>query len=113
MICGAGYNLEKVEAVASSAWITDPVHPSGHTFAKMVLNLLEAMAPCGKITKGGGSSGRKRKHGKTDIDDSTSGSARSKERAQNWPDPRSGGLQQYMPIAHPAPVSPAAAFAVV
>jgi hypothetical protein len=50
IICGAGFNREKAESAARVAWITDPVHPSGHTFAKKVFNLLEAMAPSGKTS---------------------------------------------------------------
>ncbi len=60
LVCGQGYNLEKAEAAARSAWVSDPVHPSNHSFAKMVLNLLEAMAPAGILSSQGGSSGRKR-----------------------------------------------------
>ncbi len=50
LICGAGFNLEKAESAARVAKITDPLHPSGHTFAKMALNLLEAMVPSGKTS---------------------------------------------------------------
>jgi hypothetical protein len=53
LICGGGYNLEKAAAAAKSAWMSDPIHPSGHTYAKMALNLLEAMAPSGKVVIGG------------------------------------------------------------
>jgi hypothetical protein len=35
LICGVGFNLEKAETAARVAWISEPVHPSGHTFAKM------------------------------------------------------------------------------
>jgi hypothetical protein len=35
LICGGGYNLEKAAAAAKSAWMSDPIHPSGHTYAKM------------------------------------------------------------------------------
>jgi hypothetical protein len=43
LVCGQGYNLEKAEAAARSTWVSDPVHPSNHSFATMARNLLEAM----------------------------------------------------------------------
>jgi hypothetical protein len=84
LICGAGFNLEKAESAAWVAWITDPVHPSGHSFAKMALNLLEAMAPTGKTTA---PFGRKRKRDESASGDAGDGGGsenRSKERARAW-----------------------------
>jgi hypothetical protein len=75
--CGPGMNLEKAEMATRVAWISDPVHPSGHTFAKMALNLLEAMAPTGKLAT---STGRKRKHSDSDAGEIFGGGSRSKER---------------------------------
>ncbi len=40
LICGGGYNLEKA-AAAKNAWVSDPVHPSSHTYAKMAKRALE------------------------------------------------------------------------
>jgi hypothetical protein len=84
LFSGAGFNLEKAESAARVAWITDPVHPSGHTVAKMALNLLEAMAPSGKTTA---PSGQKRKRDESDSGDASDGGGsgnRSKERARAW-----------------------------
>jgi hypothetical protein len=45
LISGVGYNTEKAAAVINSGWAFDPVHLSKHVYAKMVLNLLEKVAP--------------------------------------------------------------------
>jgi hypothetical protein len=47
LMCCPGLNLEKAEtaAIGSPGSLTRFIHPSGHTFAKMALNLIEAMAP--------------------------------------------------------------------
>ncbi len=45
LISGTGYNTEKAAAVINSGWAFDPVHPSKHVYAKMVLNQLEKIAP--------------------------------------------------------------------
>jgi hypothetical protein len=88
LICGAGFN--PAESTTRVAWITDPVHPSGYTFAKMALNLLEAMAPSGKTTA---PSGRKRKRDESASGDTSDGGGsgnRSKEGARAWPAPGRG-----------------------
>jgi hypothetical protein len=92
--CGPGINLEKAETAARVAWISDPVHPSGHTFAKMALNLFEAMAPTGKLAT---STGRKRKHSDSDAGEISGAGSRSEERARVWSDPRRGGHHQPTP----------------
>ncbi len=91
LICGPGMNLEKAETAARVARISDPVHPSGHTYAKMALNLHEAMAPTGKLAT---STSRKRKHSDSDAGETSGGGSRSKERARAWSDPRRGGHHQ-------------------
>jgi hypothetical protein len=45
LICGKKYNLEKATAAATSCWTADVIHPTSHTYAKMALHLLEAIAP--------------------------------------------------------------------
>ncbi len=44
LVCGSGYNLEKVRQVVQSGWGDDPVHPYKHTYAKTALNLMEKMS---------------------------------------------------------------------
>jgi hypothetical protein len=102
LVCGQGYNLEKAVAAARSAWVSDPVHPSNHSFAKMALNLLEAMAPSGILPRGGGSSGRKRKRGESEQAANSGGKGSGgRSRARNWSDQRrGGGYQQYYPMHH-------------
>jgi hypothetical protein len=48
LICGKGYTRDKVEQVVLSGWTADPVHPNGHIYAKMALNLLELIASEGQ-----------------------------------------------------------------
>jgi hypothetical protein len=94
LICGGGYNLEKAASAAKSAWISDPVHPSGHTYAKMALNLLEAMAPSGKVVKPEQQNARKRKRSESDSRRAEDDGGRSRARARAWADPRRGGQHQ-------------------
>jgi hypothetical protein len=96
LMCCPGLNLEKAEtaAIGSPGYLTRFIHPSGHTFAKMALNLIEAMAPTGKVAA---TSGRKRKHSDSDSGDTSGGGSRAKERARAWSDPRRGGHHQPQP----------------
>jgi hypothetical protein len=67
---------------ARSNWIADPVHPSAHSYAKMSLNLLEAIAPTGTVAKHNNSS-RKWKRSETDHSGISNG---SRDRARAWSD---------------------------
>jgi hypothetical protein len=65
LVCGSGCGREKVEQTLRAGWALDPVHPTGHIYAKMALNLIERVAnPAGKPDS------RKRKR----SDDTASGS---------------------------------------
>jgi hypothetical protein len=44
LACGSGCSKEKIEQSLISGWALDPVHPSSHVYAKMALNLIEAVA---------------------------------------------------------------------
>jgi hypothetical protein len=44
LLCGEGCGREKVEQTLRAGWAHDPVHPSGHVYAKMALNLIEKVA---------------------------------------------------------------------
>jgi hypothetical protein len=49
LVCGSGCGREKVEQTLRAGWALDPVHPTGHIYAKMALNLIERVAnPAGK-----------------------------------------------------------------
>jgi hypothetical protein len=45
LICGKKYNLEKATAAATTCWAGDVIHPTSHTYAKMALHPLDAIAP--------------------------------------------------------------------
>jgi hypothetical protein len=54
LICGKKYNLEKAMAAATTYWAADTIHPTSHTYAKMALHLLDAIAPQETPWRGGG-----------------------------------------------------------
>jgi hypothetical protein len=96
LICGKKYNLEKATAAATTCWAADVIHPTSHTYAKMGLHLLEAIAPqdtprpSGSAQAGGGRgssrSSRKRTH--SDCESETRNYGRHGERARNWAEQR-------------------------
>jgi hypothetical protein len=45
LVCGDSSSLEKKEQTMRAGWASDPVHPNGHIYAKMALNLIEKIAP--------------------------------------------------------------------
>ncbi len=98
LICGKKYNLEKATAAATTCWPADVIHPTSHTYAKMALHLLEAIAPQdtpmpsgsaqagGGRGGGGGGSGRKRTH--SECESETRNHGCHGERARNWAEQR-------------------------
>ncbi len=97
LICGGGYNLEKAAAEAETAWISDPVHPSGPRYAKMALNLLEAMAPSGKVVRGSEQGSCKRKRSDSESMPSEDGGAGNREPPREPGLSRRGGNHQSYP----------------
>ncbi len=80
LACGSGCGREKVEQTLRAGWALDPVHPTGHIYAKMALNLIEKVAnPAGKPNS------RKRKR----SEDSASGSGSQHGSAPQPARPRS------------------------
>jgi hypothetical protein len=52
LACGTGCGREKVEQTLRAGWALDPVHPTGHIYAKMALNLIEKVVnPIGRLPK--------------------------------------------------------------
>jgi hypothetical protein len=105
LICGKKYNLERATAAATTCWAGDVIHPTSHTYAKMALHLLEAIAPqeatglggsaqagCGRGGGGGsgggggGASGRKRTH--SECESVPKNTTRHTERSRNWAEQR-------------------------
>jgi hypothetical protein len=41
LVCGDSSNMEKKVQTMRADWVIDPVHPNGHIYAKMALNLIE------------------------------------------------------------------------
>jgi hypothetical protein len=106
LICGKKYNLERATAAATTCWAGDSVHPTSHTYAKMALHLLEAIAPQdptgpGGPARGGGGGGggggdaaRNRKRTRSDCDSLPNNSNRHTERSRNWSEQR---RDQFLP----------------
>jgi hypothetical protein len=44
LVCGESSSMDKKEQTMRTGWINDPVHPNGHIYAKMALNLIKKMA---------------------------------------------------------------------
>ncbi len=45
LVCGENSTMEKKEQTMRAGWASDPVHPNGHIYAEMALNLIEKIAP--------------------------------------------------------------------
>jgi hypothetical protein len=95
LICGKNYNLEKATVAATSCWTADVIHPTNHSYAKMALNLLEAIAPqnsAGPVhagsSRGGGGGGNGRKHTHSECDSVPRNSGRHGERSRTWAEQR-------------------------
>jgi hypothetical protein len=79
LVCGTGCSKEKIEQTLLSGWALDPVHPSSHVYAKMALNLIEAVAAPKSNTDS-----RKRKR----SEDSSSGSGNNSQYGSGPRQPR-------------------------
>jgi hypothetical protein len=118
LICGKKYNLEKATAAATTCWAADVIHPTSHTYAKMALHLLDAIAPQeiprpgGSMQpsrdRSGGGSIRKRIH--SDCESEPRNLSRQTERARNWAEQRRDlpqlGPQFYRGSGKPPPPPP-------
>jgi hypothetical protein len=82
LACRTGCGREKAEQTLRASWALDPVHPTGHIYAKMALNLIEKVAnPAGKPDS------RKRKR----SEDTASGSGSQHGSTPQQARPRSDG----------------------
>jgi hypothetical protein len=96
LICGKKYNLERATAAATTCWAGDSVHPTSHTYAKMALHLLEAIAPqeatglggSGRGGGGGGDAARSSKRTHSDCESLPKNNNRHTERSRNWAEQR-------------------------
>ncbi len=80
LVCGESCSLERKEQTMRAGWASDPVHPNGHIYAKMALNLIEKIAPTSNT--GGSSQEGSRKR---------SWSASNRDEGERSQDRRSGG----------------------
>jgi hypothetical protein len=80
LVCGESCSLERKEQTMRAGWASDPVHPNGHIYAKMALNLIEKIAPTSNT--GGSSQDGSRKR---------SWSASNRDEGERSQDRRSSG----------------------
>jgi hypothetical protein len=74
LICGDNSSMEKKVQTMRAGWASDPVHPNGHIYAKMALNLIEKVAGAtGPQAAATGS--RKRSWSSSNRDEQTPGSS--------------------------------------
>jgi hypothetical protein len=60
LVCGDNSSLERKEQTMRAGWASDPVHPNGHIYAKMALNLIEKIAPTANRAEAAAAGSRKR-----------------------------------------------------
>jgi hypothetical protein len=74
LVYGENCSMEKKVQTMRAGWASDPVHPNGHIYAKMALNLIEKIAvssgPQAAVT-----GGRKRSWSSSNRDEQTQGSS--------------------------------------
>ncbi len=80
LVCGDNSSLERKEQTMRAGWASDPVHPNGHIYAKMALNLIEKIAPATNRTEASAAGSRKR-----------TWSASNRDEGERSHDRRSGG----------------------
>jgi hypothetical protein len=99
LICGKKYNLERATAAVTTCWAGDVIHPTSHTYAKMALHLLDAIAPhkaprpggsaqAGGGPGGGGSGANNRKRTHSECESMPRNTSRHSERSRNWAEQR-------------------------
>jgi hypothetical protein len=69
LVCGDNSSLEKKEQTMRAGWASDPVHPNGHIYAKMALNLIEKIAPTSSRDEAAAAGSRKRSWSASNRDD--------------------------------------------
>jgi hypothetical protein len=80
LVCGDSSSLERKEQTMRAGWASDPVHPNGHIYAKMALNVIEKIAPASNSAGNSAAGSRKR-----------SWSASNRDEGERSQDRRSGG----------------------
>jgi len=58
LFCGPGYTAASAEGIVRAGWNSDPVHPNGHIYAKMALNVIEIVSGASQTLAAGTSSGQ-------------------------------------------------------
>jgi hypothetical protein len=78
LVCGDSCNMEKKVQTMRAGWASDPVHPNGHIYAKMALNLIEKVAgSAGQTTTSAG--GRKRTWSSSNREDHNTATSRHQQ----------------------------------
>ncbi len=69
LVCRGNSSMEKKEHTMQAGWASDPVHPNGHIYAKMALNLIEKVAGAAVLQAATAGGGRKRSWSASNRDD--------------------------------------------
>jgi hypothetical protein len=70
LVCGENCSMEKKVQTMRAGWVSDPVHPNGHIYAKMALNLIEKIAAASG-PQAAATGGRKRSWSSSNRDEQT------------------------------------------
>jgi hypothetical protein len=70
LVCGDNSSMEKKVQTMRAGWASDPVHPNGHIYAKMALNLIEKVAGASG-QQAAATGGRKRSWSSSNRDEQT------------------------------------------
>jgi hypothetical protein len=74
LVCGENSSMEKKLQTMRAGWASDPVHPNGHIYAKMALNLIEKIA-VSSGPQSAATGGRKRSWSSSNRDEQSQGSS--------------------------------------
>ncbi len=97
LVCGENSTMERKEQTMRAGWASDPVHPNGHIYAKMALNLIEKIAPVTDAPGASASGNRKRTWRASKREEGESGGSRQWQpdsRSSHGDHGRSGGGQR-------------------
>ena len=74
LVCGDS-SMERKDQTMRAVWASDPVHPNGHIYAKMALNLIEKIAPGSAVPAAAETANRKRSWSASNRDEQSEGAS--------------------------------------
>jgi hypothetical protein len=83
LVCGENCSMEKKVQTMRAGWASDPVHPNGHIYAKMALNLIEKIA-VSSGPQAAATGGRKRSWSSSNRDEPVQGSSSNQRQGERY-----------------------------